>query len=119
MTTRMYIDNEMIFKKIQSLVRMLLLPSSHKVNIIKALYGKGDKMEDIKKPEMPKLCITCNWWHLDGTTQECRRRAPTRNLQCTECCFPPTSPVTWCGEWESATATEIKRRKESLSVNKG
>lgn len=76
-------------------------------------------MDEIKKTELPRLCVTCDCWHLDGATQECRRRAPTRNLQCTECCFPPRNPMCWCGEWAMARPYEIKSRKEQLTLTKG
>lgn len=61
--------------------------------------------------DLPKFCVLCNYWGL--VNGECKRRAPTRDLECRPC-WPLTSPLDKCGEWEPAPQTEIEERKAKL-----
>jgi len=65
---------------------------------------------------IPTYCVTCWWWQLNETTKlgRCRRRSPTRNLDCSEACWPPVSPLDTCGEHEPATEADILKRKTIL-----
>jgi len=61
--------------------------------------------------ELPQYCVLCRFWGL--LNGECKRRAPTRDLECRPC-WPMTSPLDCCGEWEPATPVEIATRKAKL-----
>lgn len=60
------------------------------------------------------LCANCRFWYLNTGNMLCRRRAPTRDLQCHPQ-WPATLPTMWCGEHELADRPEIERRKAILS----
>lgn len=61
-----------------------------------------------------QYCCSCRFWYLNTGNMLCRRRAPTRDLQCHPQ-WPSTLPTMTCGEWEVATQIEIDRRKTILS----
>ena len=65
----------------------------------------------VKPKETPKFCVTCNYWHPNDDARECRRKSPTRDLQC-NACWPHTNALMGCGEWEAADEITIARRKE-------
>ena len=67
------------------------------------------------KKETSKVCVTCKWWLLDEEKKGwCHKSPPTRNLENTRCCFPPTDPMQWCGSWEIESEAGLKARKASL-----
>jgi hypothetical protein len=61
--------------------------------------------------QIPKYCLTCMYWHPSDESQECRRKSPTRNLQC-EACWPHTNALMACGEWEPAPEDLLAIRKD-------
>ena len=70
------------------------------------------------KSEALIFCVTCSFFYLDtdkvSEIGQCRRRAPTRNLDCSAACFPPVSPILWCGEHEQASDAQVQARKTFL-----
>jgi hypothetical protein len=73
-------------------------------------------MSEETKKETPKFCVTCAWLNLEieAKLQECRRNAPTRNRECTLCCFPPVNLMCWCGQWEQALPDVLVARKKTI-----
>jgi hypothetical protein len=66
-----------------------------------------------------EYCVNCKWMHLvDPTLFQCRRHAPTRDLQCVKCCWPPVELLMHCGDWELAKRSEIDIRKITLKGEK-
>lgn len=76
----------------------------------------SDKDEDrLVEVTQDRFCVKCSCWLLiDETVGECHRRAPTRNLDCTKCCFPPTGPLQFCFEFEPLDKIEMEKRKASI-----
>jgi hypothetical protein len=72
-----------------------------------------EQKEEVAAPvrQIPKYCLTCNFWHPADDSTECRRKSPTRNLQC-EACWPHTNALMACGEWEVAPEDLLAIRKE-------
>lgn len=68
--------------------------------------------------ELKRVCITCHWWLLDPDTKlgSCHAKAPTRDLTCKNCCFPPTPPLEFCGDWKEEPRAGIEARKVILQV---
>jgi hypothetical protein len=73
-----------------------------------------------KKPT-PQFCVTCKWLNYEPEAKicECRRNAPTRNLENTKCCFPPVNFMTWCGMWECALPEDLQTRKALIRAQEG
>jgi hypothetical protein len=64
---------------------------------------------------IPVYCVTCKFFFIvNPNLFQCRRRAPTRNLDCSAYCFPPVDLLLSCGEFEAATRYEIVARKAIL-----
>jgi hypothetical protein len=67
-------------------------------------------------PNSPTYCVNCRWWVLsESKLGNCRRRSPTRNLDCSASCWPPIGPLEFCGEHEPASEAEILSRKAILA----
>lgn len=60
-----------------------------------------------------RLCANCVAWYFNKKDMQCRRRAPTRDLQCHPQ-WPNTLPTMYCLEWEPADRLEVERRKNLL-----
>jgi len=62
--------------------------------------------------DTPKVCVTCEWWALEG--QRCIRKAPTRDLD-QRAVWPITGPLMRCGDWEKCEdKNELLKRKITL-----